>query len=325
MLTRRAAVCGLASLGCSWISQVRAAEPQTGGVETLIVPFAAGGPADVAARKLAPVMSERLQRKVIIENRAGAGGVTGLAAVAASKPDGRTIGFATVGPLAMAPHMLPNVPFDPVRDIAYVGLIAKVSELIVISSEMPVRTFEEFLDYARRNPGKVTIGSTGTGGIAHLAIELLKSKAGIDVVHVPYRGAAPALVDVMAGQVNAIIADISIFIGQAKSDKLRFLALAGDKRSPLMPDVPTTAEAGLPGYKVENWYGFIAPKDTSTDDQALLNAALNVAVSDPEVIRSFNDLGAVPIGGTPAEFRDFALQEYARWGGIIRDAGIKIN
>lgn len=325
MLTRRAVVGGLGTLGYPWISSVGTAEPQAGGIETLIVPFAAGGPADVAARKLAPVMSERLQRKVIIENRAGAGGVTGLAAVVASKADGRTIGFATVGPLAMAPHMLPNVPFDPARDIAYIGLIAKVSELLVVSSAMPVRSFGEFLDYARLNPGKVTIGSTGTGGIAHLAIELLKSKAGIDVVHVPYRGAAPALVDVMAGQVNAIIADISIFIGQAKSDKLRPLAIAGDKRSPLMPDVPTTAEAGLPGYKVENWYGFIAPKDIPAEEQALLNAALNVAVEDSDVIRSFNDLGAVTIGGTPAEFRDFALQEYARWGGIIREAGIKIN
>ena len=165
----------------------------------------------------------------------------------------------------------------------------------------------------------------GPVGVAHLAIELLKSKAGVDVVHVPYRGAAPALVDVMAGQVNAMIADISIFIGQANSDKLRPLALAGDKRSPLMPDVPTTTEAGLPGYKVENWYRFVAPKDTPPEEQNFLNTALNVAVNDPDVIRSFNDLGAVTIGGTPAEFRDFALQEYARWGGIIRDAGIKIN
>jgi tripartite-type tricarboxylate transporter receptor subunit TctC len=325
MFTRRAVIGGLATLGHPWIGLARTVEPQIGGIETLIVPFAAGGPADVAARKLAPVMSERLQRKVIVENRAGAGGVTGLAAVATSRADGRTIGFATVGPLAMAPHMLPNVPFDPTRDIAHIGLIAKVSELVVVSSAMPVRSFGEFLDYARLNPGKVTVGSTGTGGIAHLAIELLKSKAGVDVVHVPYRGAAPALVDVMAGQVNAMIADISIFIGQANSDKLRPLALAGDKRSPLMPDVPTTTEAGLPGYKVENWYGFIAPKDTPPEEQNFLNTALNVAVNDPDVIRSFNDLGAVTIGGTPAEFRDFALQEYARWGGIIRDAGIKIN
>ncbi len=322
MFTRRTVLGGLAALGSSALSPLRAA-PATGGIQTLVVPFAAGGPADVAARTLAPAMSQSLQRKVIVENRAGVGGVTGLNYVAQSKPDGRTIGFATVGAMAMAPHMIANMPFDPTRDIAYIGLIGKASELIVASSQLPVKTFAEFLDYARKNPGKVTIGSTGTGGIAHLAIELLKSKAGIDVVHVPYRGAAPAMVDVMAGQVNAMIGDVSNFIGQINSDRLRPLALAGDVRSPVMPDVPTAAEAGLPGYKVENWYAFIAAKNTPEEEQAYLNAALNAALKDPAVLRAFGDVGVVPTGGPPSALRDFEQAEYARWGALIRSAGIK--
>jgi len=323
MLTRRAALGGLATAGLFSLSPAQAVESQSGGIETILVPFAAGGPADSAGRILGPALSEHLQRTVIVENRAGAGGVTGINAVASSKPDGRMIGFATVGAMAMAPHMMKGMPFDPTRDLAYIGLIAKVSELLVVSSELPVKTFGEFLDYARRNPGKVTIASTGTGGIAHLAIELLKTRAGIDVIHVPYRGAAPALVDVLSGQVNALIADISVFIGQIKSDRLRPLALAGDKRSPLMPDVPTAAEGGLPGYEVENWYGFVAAKDTPAEIQTMLNAALNAALKDTKVVRSFNDLGAVPTGGTPEQFRDFEKAEHARWGEIIRNAGIK--
>jgi tripartite-type tricarboxylate transporter receptor subunit TctC len=322
MLTRRTVLSGLAVLGSAALSPLRAA-PSTGGVQTIVVPFAAGGPADVAARTLAPAMSQYLKRNVIIENRAGVGGVTGLNYVAQSKPDGRSIGFATVGAMAMAPHMIPNMPFDPTRDIAYVGLIGKASELIIVSSQLPVKTFAEFLDYARKNPGKVTIASTGTGGIAHLAIELLKTKAGIDVVHVPYRGAAPALVDVMAGQVNAMIGDVSNFIGQTKSDRLHALALAGARRSPAMPDVPTTAEAGLPGYEVENWYGFIAAKNTPDEELAYLNEALNVALKDSAVLRAFGDVGVVPVGGPSSALRDFEQAEYARWGALIRAAGIK--
>jgi tripartite-type tricarboxylate transporter receptor subunit TctC len=324
MLTRRAITGGLGALGSSMLTLLRAAA-QTGNIQTLIVPFAAGGPADVAGRTLAPVMSEHLQRKIIVENRAGVGGVTGLNYVAQSKPDGRTIGFATVGAMAMAPHMIASMPFDPTRDIAYVGLIGKAPELIVASSELRIKSLGEFLDYARKNPRKVTIASTGTGGIAHLAIELLKTKAGIDVVHVPYRGAAPALVDVMAGQVNALICDISNFVGQTKSDRLRPLALASDKRSPVAPDVPTAAEAGLHGYEVENWYAFIAAKNTPEDELSYLNAALNAALKDAAVVRSFGDLGVVPTGGPPWALRDFERAEYARWGEVIRNAGIKIE
>jgi tripartite-type tricarboxylate transporter receptor subunit TctC len=325
MLTRRMLAERLAVLGYSWFIPAHAADPPSGLLEIIIVPFAPGGPADIAARTLAPILSEQLQRKVIVENRAGAGGVTGLNAVAVSKPDGHTIGFATVGAMAMAPHLTVNMSFDPTRDLAYIGLIAKVSELIVVSSRLPVTSLGEFLDFARTNPGRVTIASTGAGGIAHLAIELLKTKAGIDVVHVPYRGAAPALVDVMAGQVDGLIADISIFIGQLKSGKLRPLAVANDSRSSLIPDVPTAAEAGMAGYEVQNWYGFIAANGTPVEEQTKLNAALNAALRDAAVVRSFNDLGAVPLGGTSAAFRDFALAEHARWGKVIRNAGITIN
>jgi len=322
MLTRRMLIGGAAVIVPSAFMSAHA---QTGGgVETIIVPFAAGGPADLTARTLRPVLSQRLQRNVIVENRAGAGGVTGLNAVASSTPDGRTIGFATVGAMAMAPHMM-TMPFDPTRDLAYIGLIGKASELLVASSQLPVQTFSEFLDYARKNPGKVTIASTGTGSIAHLAIELLKTKAGIDVVHVPYRGAAPAVVDVMSGQVNAVIGDVSNFVGQSKSDRLRPLMLAGDKRSAVMPDVPTAAESGLPGYEVENWYAFVAAKNTPTEQVMLLNGALNAALQNKEVLNSFAKVGVVALGGAPEALRDFEREEFARWGEVIRNAGIRIN
>jgi tripartite-type tricarboxylate transporter receptor subunit TctC len=320
MITRRTAF----SLGATLLPLAGARAELPEGTIRFIVPFPPGGPGDVAARVLSPKLSERLSRTIVVENRSGAGGVAGIDAVAKSAPDGRTLGFATVGGLAIAPSLM-TMPFDPMRDLAYVSRIAAIPELLVVNPRLPVRNLTEFLHHARQNSGKIDIASSGNGSIPHMAIEMLKMKAGIKVVHVPYRGVAPALADLIGGQVQAMIADISAFIAPVKHGSLRAIALAAAERSPQLPDVPTTAEAGLADYDVSNWYGLIMPGTTPAAVVAQVNAAMVATLHEPAIIHALSELGATAGASTPEAFRAFTQAETARWSSIARASGARMD
>jgi tripartite-type tricarboxylate transporter receptor subunit TctC len=289
----------------------------------LIVPFATGGPSDIVARMLAPRMSAVLGQPVVVEARPGAGGVTGMDAVAKAAPDGHTIGLGSAGGLAISPGLQPNMPYDTLRDFAPLSLAVIVHEPLVVPGNKPWRSMEELVAAARAAPGTLNFGSTGPGSMPHLAGELLKLTAGIDITHVPYKGGAPLALAVIAGEVEIGFADLPILMPHLRSGAMRALAIGGTSRDPLMPDVPTMAEAGLPEVMTDNWHGLVAPARTPPAALAALQRAALAALTDPEVMRLLRDQGAIPAGNSPAEFTAFIRSETARWGEVIRRAGVK--
>ncbi|MEA2848541.1 MAG: hypothetical protein QOG78_3822, partial [Rhodospirillaceae bacterium] len=225
---------------------------------TLYVPFAAGGPSDMFGRILARGLSAELGQQVVVENKGGMGGLVGVAAIAKAAPDGYAIGMNATGPSAIAPFMVPSMPFED-KDLVLLTPIALVQMIIATSSRLPVNSVAELIAYAKANPGKVNYGSSGPGGISHLAAELFRAAADIDIVHVPYRGAAPAVQDLLAGQVQMVVLDVSALLPHIRSGNIKALAATSKTRAALLPDVPTTAEIGLPTVLSDNWYGLAAP------------------------------------------------------------------
>ena len=323
MLQRRSLM-GLAALATLPGTTGLAAEMPEGPVR-FIIPFPPGGPGDVAGRILAPPLSQRLGRPVVMDNRSGAGGMVGIEAVARATPDGRTIGFATAGAIAIAPQLVPGTTFTPLRDLAMLSRIGSVPQLIVVNPRMPIRTLPELLEHARREPGRLTVASSGNGSIPHLAIELLLTQAGVQLTHVPYRGVAPALTDLISGQVNAMIADLVAFVSHVRGGTLRGIALAARERSPLLPEVPTTAEGGLADFEVSNWYGLVTAAATPEPVQALLQQAMVGVLREPDVVRALGELGATVAGSSQAEFRAFVQSETTRWTDVARRAGARMD
>ena len=225
----------------------------------LIVGFPAGGPADIFGRTFAQALSSGLGQPVIVENKSGVGGVLGIDMVAKAAPDGYTLGFNNQGSVAMAPYALTKMPFNPNKDLAFITTVVKVPEVVVVNPSLPVNSLAELIAYAKANPGKINFGSAGAGGITHLACELLKAEAKIDVVHVPYKGAAPAVGDLLGGQVQMGIFDVPVVLPHIKSGKFKALAVTSAKRAPPLPEVPTTGEVGYPRVISDNWYGLVAP------------------------------------------------------------------
>ncbi|MFT8246833.1 Bug family tripartite tricarboxylate transporter substrate binding protein [Roseomonas sp. BN140053] len=324
MLTRRSAMAlAVASWAAPFASAAAAELPP--GPMRFMVGFPPGGVSDLVARLLAPLLSQRLQRPVVVENRSGAGGMIAMTAVASAAPDGRTIGFGTLGMLSITRHIVDRMPLDPLRDLALLGLIATSPQLFVVHPGLAPRSLAELLDYARANPGRVNVGSSGNGSIPHLTIELLRERTGVEMTHVPYRGVAPVITDLMSGQIQASIADIPAFLEPVRNGTLRAVTLAGPARSSLLPDVPTTAEAGLPDFEVENWYGLIAPAATPLAVQQLLNDTLREALADEGFSAKLTEFGAVAHGTSIAEFRRFAEAESERWGAVARRVGAKMD
>jgi tripartite-type tricarboxylate transporter receptor subunit TctC len=249
----------------------------------LVVPFPPGGPNDVIARVLARKMSALLGQPVVVENRSGGGGVVGTDAVAKSAPDGHTVAVTSAGALAIAPNLVQSMPYQVGRDLAPVALVATVPELLAVHPGVPADTLAGLVAHAKARPGRLNFASSGNGSMPHLAGEALRFAAGVEIVHVPYRGAAPAVTDLMAGQVQMMFADLPVLLGPVGWGALRAIALAGAGRSPLLPDVPTTAEAGLPQVLAENWYGMVAPARTPEPALAALREAAARALRDPEV------------------------------------------
>jgi tripartite-type tricarboxylate transporter receptor subunit TctC len=290
----------------------------------MYVPFAAGGPSDMFGRMLARGMSAELGQQVVIENKGGMGGVVGVTATAKATPDGYTIGMNSTGPSAIAPFIVPNMPFED-KDLALLTPIALVQMIIAASSRLPVKSVPELIAYAKANPGKVNYGSSGPGGISHLAGELFRQEAGIDIVHVPYRGAAPAVQDLLAGQVQMVVLDISVLLPHIQSGAIKALAVASKSRSTLLPDVPTTAEIGLPAMVSDNWYGLAAPAGVPKPILDRIHAAAVTVLKTKEVAEPMMAQGAVILPMTPAEYTDFVRQERAKWGPVVKSSGAKFE
>ena len=287
----------------------------------LIVPFPPGGPNDIIARVVGQRMSELIKQPVVIDNRGGQGGVLGTDAVAKAAPDGYTIGIVSASSLVINPTM-EKVPYDVARDFAPVTLVTTVPEMLVVASNVAARDMGELVALARGQPGKLNFASAGVGGLPHLAGELFKLTARIDIVHVPYRGAAPAINDLLGQQVQMAFLDLPVILPHIKSGMLRPIALGAPKRAPTSPEVPTTAEVGMPDLLIENWYGMIAPAGTPANIVNLLNRATNEAMSDPQVAQKLADQGLTVAGDTPEHFRDYIGAETKKWAKVIKDAGI---
>ncbi len=291
----------------------------------LIVPFPAGGPADTIGRVYAEKLSALIGQPVVIENRAGAGGVTGIAVVSKADPDGHTIGIATSGTLAMNVVLQEKLPYDPLKDLMLVTQAASVPELLVVGPQVPAKTLQELVDLAKAQPGKINFASTGPGSMPHMAAELFKVSAKIDIVHVPYTGAAPAVNDMLGGHVQMLFADVPVLLGSVTSGKLRALAIGSRKRIAVLPDVPTTAEAGQPLVEADNWYGIVAPANLPPAVQAGLMKASMEALKSADVTEKLGKQGVLTVGSTSTEFTAYVKGEIARWGQLVKTAGIKLK
>ena len=287
----------------------------------LIVPFPPGGPNDIIARVVAQKMQEILKQTIIIDNRGGQGGVLGTEVLAKSAPDGYTIAISSAGALAISPTM-ERVSYDPLKDLQAVTLVAKVPEMLVVATDVPARNMAELVALAKAKPGKLNFASSGPGSLPHLAGEMLKLTARIDIVHVPYRGAAPAVNDLLGQQVQMVFLDLPILLPLIRAGSLRAIALAAPQRAPTAKDVPTTTEVGMPDVQAENWYGMVAPAGTPPDIVAKLNRIATEATSDPAVKEKLAVQGAELIGDDPAHFHAFMESEIARWATVIQDAGV---
>ncbi len=287
----------------------------------LIVPFPPGGPNDIIARVVGQRMSEITRQPVIIDNRGGQAGVLGTDAVAKSTPDGYTIGIVSASALVINPTM-EKVPYDVARDFAPVTLVTTVPEMLVVAGNVPARDMKELVALAKAQPGKLNFASAGVGGLPHLAGELLKLTAGIDIVHVPYRGAAPAINDLLGQQVQMAFLDLPVLLPHIKAGLLRPIALGAPERAPTAPDVPTTSEVGMPDLLIENWYGMLAPAGTPEKIVILLNGITNEAMNDPQVKQKLADQGLTVAGDTPQHFRDYIGAETRKWARVIKDAGL---
>jgi tripartite-type tricarboxylate transporter receptor subunit TctC len=290
----------------------------------LIVPFPPGGPNDIIARVVGQRMNEIIKQPLVIDNRGGHGGVLGTDIVAKAAPDGYTIGIVSASSLVISPTM-DKVGYDVHKDFAPVTLVTTVPEMLVVASNVPAKNMAELVALAKAQPGKFNFASAGIGGLPHLAGELFKLTAKIDIVHVPYRGAAPAINDLLGQQVQMAFLDLPVILPHIKAGLLRPIALGAPERAPTAPDVPTMTEVGMPELLIENWYGMIAPAGTPEKIVATLNRIANEAMSDPAVKTKLAEQGLTVAGDTPEQFRGFIEAEIKKWARVIKDAGVPIE
>ncbi len=291
----------------------------------LLVGFAPGGVNDLVARAVAARLSPRLGQQVIVENRAGAGGNIATEFVARATPDGYTMLLGSVASFAMSPALLGQVPFDPLNDFAPITQIVGVSSVITVHPSLPAQTLKQFVALAKKQPGKLNFASPGTGSIAHLSAELFKVTAGINIVHVPYKGGAPATVDAISGQVECLVSIISTGAPQVKAGKLRGLAVSSSKRAPILPDVPTVAESGYPDYEASGWLALLFPAKTPEPMVERMYREAVAVINLPEVREQLQSSGLDPAPSSPDALRSYIRAEHAKWGKLIRDAGIRAN
>ena len=289
---------------------------------TLTVGFAPSGGADTAARLIAQKLGQNIGQPVIVENKAGAGGNIAAQHIAAAPPDGYTIHLTSVGPMSVAPHVMKDLSYDPKRDIAPITMGVVFPNVLVVYSGVPAKTLAEFVALAKQKPGKLTYGSSGVGGAGHLAGELFKERAGIDMLHVPYKGGGPAMVDLLGGRLDMYVGVPSTVGPHVDAGKLRALATTGAKRTSMMPNVPTVAESGYPGFEAINWYAFVAPGRTPKDLLDFWNRELTKVLNDPQVVAALAKEGLDPAPGTRDELAQYIERESVKWGKIVREANI---
>ena len=289
---------------------------------TTVVGFEPGGGTDTVARIVAKTLGDNLGQQVLVENRAGAGGNIAVDYVTKSAPDGYTIVLANVGAIAVNPHMI-KLGYDPRQDLTPITMASVFANVLVVQPSLPVRSIAEYVKLAREKPGTITYASSGVGGAGHLAGELLHLVAKIDIVHVPYKGGGPAMQGFLGGQVDSFFATPTSSGGQVKAGKARAIATTGAKRAALLPDVPTVAESGYPGYEALNWYAYFGPKGMPRDIVERLNREIGKALQHPETVALLHKQGVEPQPGTPEELARYVEREYQTWGRVVKEAGIK--
>ncbi len=323
MITRRGLLAGVAVLPALPAAAQQAAFPNK--PLTMVVPFPAGGPADIFGRYLAKGMAENLGKPVVVENKSGVAGVTGMDFVAKAGLDAHVMGLTSASAGAIMPSLMPNMPYDPVRDLAPVILVSRVQEVLVVNGKLGISDLTTLIARMKAEPGKFSYGSAGTGGITHLAMELFKRETGTDAVHVPYRGAAPATNDLVAGLVQLAILDVPAILPHIKSGALKAIAVTSDTRAPLLPDVPTMREQGYPRVNSDNWYGLASPHASTRANRDRLHDAAAQALTSKELIDAYAAVGGIVAGGSSEEFATFQRKEIAKWAQVIRRANVKFE
>ncbi len=288
----------------------------------IIVPFSAGGVADLLPRLVGEKVSQKWGQPVVVENKVGAAGNIGMAEVARAEPDGYTLGLAPTGNLTVNPTLFKNLPFDTHKDLTPVTLLAQSPNVLVVHPSVPAKTFKELVAYAKANPGKLNFASPGAGSGAHLAGELLNLEAGIKAVHIPYKGLAPAVNDLLGGQVQMMFAGVSTVLQHVKSGRLVAIAMASPKRNPQLPELPTVAESGIAGFDVTSWYGIVARSGTPPATIQKIQRDMAEALRTEDVRRKLAELGLEPVGNTPEQFAAIIQAESRKWGDIVRKANI---
>jgi tripartite-type tricarboxylate transporter receptor subunit TctC len=291
----------------------------------IVVPFPPGGSNDITARVLAQKLSERWGHQAVVDNRAGAGGNVGAELVAKAPADGYTLLLAAPGPLTVNQSLFRNLPFDPAKDFAPVALVASVPNVLMVHPSVPAKTVGELIALARQQPGQLNFGSSGNGSTNHLAGELFKTMAGIDIVHVPYKGAAPAMNDLIGGHIPMMFDNMPAALAQIKAGTVRPLAVASATRAAALPDVPTVAEAGLPGFEAMSWFGLVAPAGTPPAAMERLEADAKAVLAMPEVARRYAELGAEPGRLTGDAFGAFLRSETAKWSKVVETSGARLD
>jgi tripartite-type tricarboxylate transporter receptor subunit TctC len=289
----------------------------------MVIAFPPGGPTDFVGRLVADKVKDILGQPVIIENKPGANGAIGADYVAKSTPDGTTLFLTTLGAVGVTPHMRTDIRYDTIKDFAPITLVVLNTTLIVVKAESPFNSMRDLTAAAKVKPGEMTFATTGVGANTHLTLELYQSAAGVKFVHIPYRGAAPALTDLLGGQVQVFAADAPVLMPHIKGGKIKALGAASGRRNPMLPDVPTLAEQGYADTTVDNWYGLLAPAGTPPAVISKIHGAFVAAINDPAIREKLIQSGAIPVANSPAEFGKFLKEEYDRWGKVVREKGIK--
>jgi tripartite-type tricarboxylate transporter receptor subunit TctC len=324
-MDRRTLLKQLALLACATALPLAHAQDFPNKPIKMVVPFAAGGPADIQARWLAVKLSAGLGQQVVIENKGGAGGLLGVQSVATSSPDGYTVLFTSTGAIAVTPYLVDKPGYDPKKDIAPVIRVSTAPTVLVTASSSPYHTLADLIKAAKANPGKITFASAGPGTSLHLGSELLAREAGVKMTHIPYRGAAPAISDVVAGTVDVIFADAPVVQPFLQAGKMRALTIGTATRAPNLPDVPTTAESGYKNALVYTWYGILAPGKTPPAIINKLNTLTNQILQSPEAKTYFAQQALEINGGTPQQFEQFIDTESTRWTALAKSIGVKLD
>jgi len=315
---------GLLAGALAWLPNAGAQEYPTKPIR-LVITYPPGGNTDLVGRALALKLGEFMGQQVVVDNRGGAGGVLGSMITAQSAPDGYTIMLGTSAGMVINPLLSRKLTYDPVRDFAPVSMVVIVPQLLVINPQLPVKNVRELIAFAKAKPGYLNAGSSGVGTPNHFGTELLKWLAGVDIVHVPYKGGAPALTDLLGGQIQMAFSSVPAVLPHIKAGRLVALGVGSAKRSPALPNIPTIAEAGVPGYEYTTWYGVFAPAKTPRTLIARLNAEIVKAMETPDIKDRFTALGGDPDPGTPEELRAYMANESAKWAKIIKAANIRVE